>query len=151
VYWQWLNVRLSLRFGWTDMLKFRDHLLIGIVVALASEALSYIGNVAVPDGGRQVQASLTSKQGPLHAFVPPEISCVLRPLAGHEIGPIVTSFPGMPQVVFPEVDPVLAAGAYAVIWKERKPPGTGKQRMIAYYRCVVPPASQDRPAAGSDT
>ncbi len=192
MYWLWLNVRLSLRFGWTDMLKFRDHLLIGIVVALASVVLSYIATgsagalyvllawpaalvaifaffavrrltgwdglwehgwriVALADGGRQVQASLTPKQGPLHWLVPPEISCVLRPLAGHEIGPIITRFPGMPQVLVPEDNPMLAAGAYAVIWKEQKPPGTGKRRMIAYYRCTVPPASSDGPAAGSNT
>jgi hypothetical protein len=191
VYWLWLNVWLSLRLGWSDMLKLRDHLLIGIVVALASVALSYIATgsagalyvllawpaalvaiyaffavrrltgwdglfehgwriVALPDGGRQVTATLTPKQGPRQWLVPPEISCVLRPLAGHEIGPFVTPYPGIPSVLFPEEDPMLAAGAYAVIWKEQKPPGTGKRRVIAYYRCTVPPASSDGSAAGSE-
>ena len=187
VNWLWLHFRLSLRLGGTDMWKFRDHLMIGIGVAVVSVVLSYVATgsagalyvllawpaalmvfflffvarrltgwdglwehgwqVTTLHGGRhQLTSSLTPKQGPLLALVPPERSCVLRLLAGQEIGPVVTQYPGGPSASFKD-GPGFAPGAYAVIWRERNPPQTGRLRVIAYYRRTVLPATPEQASA----
>src|SRR5258708_21602872 len=63
----------------------------------------------LPDSRPQLTVGLKRKGGPLLAEVPPEISCVLRPLGGREIGPVITRYPGHPSAQF-EDGTVLVAG-----------------------------------------
>lgn len=110
-----------------------------------------------PDGPSQLNLSIMTT-GPVALLlnVPLEITCCVRDPAGNEFeANDVRGFRGQIYCTYPAQfsrAPALTPGIYTVTWRERKPPESGKWRVVDVSRVEVPaeaPASTAPPTPNS--